>query len=133
MELSLNSPSELSLQHPQGVTTTIASMSGELHNPSQMSTSVGSQYTQQQQNNNQLLLSNENNRRQVQLNELSADTLCHGTAMNHSTSSDLVDHQHIITTSDPSQTSLSQHVRHFISKIRVYRFYEKNIRDYPVN
>ena len=105
MELSLTPPSALSppSQHSQSLTTSITSMAADQHHP-QMPV------VPQLQETSQLLLTDEQSGGQAQMNELHNNTsVCHD-VIDPSTSSNLVDHQ-MITTSDHSQTHLSQHVR----------------------
>ena len=106
MELSMTPPSALSppTQHSHGLTTALTSMPSDQHH-SQIP--VDSQLHQ----TNQLLLSNDHNGGQAQLGELpNHSSICHS-AMDPSSSSDLVDH-HMLSASDHSQTALSQHVRY---------------------
>jgi hypothetical protein len=105
MELSLTPPTAQSPQthHSHGLTADITSMPSDQHH-SQIP--VASQLHQA----NQLLLSNDHNGGQAQLSEFSSNSsICHS-AMDPTSSSDLVDH-HMLSASDHSQTALSQHVR----------------------
>ena len=113
MELSLTPPSTLSpqTQHSHGLSTAITSMPSDQHH-SQIA--VASQLQQA----TQLLLSNEHNGGQAQLSELpSNSSVCHS-AMDPTSSSDLVDH-HMLSASDHSQTALSQHVRYTEIAMRI--------------